>query len=412
MLKLIHNQWNHFSNWVSKRFALELDPRPSPSTSEPFEACYLPNEIEDYLADRLAQRPPPEPYLAAIQNALDGAMMHWISASTNSNCLLLVSSAADNLREILSTALDEWTCPLDSLTQWWLPWSARSADPQSLSADLLQVLNNQITVIQVASEQSPSRPLLIIPCLEQCFVRHPDGLEAIGQLVKTIKTHTEYFWLVGCNEWAWAYLNQVCELSAYFDHHCTLPSLDAAALKGWITQATDTMDVRFANPSKEEAERGSELVMGLTADQLDSYFHRLASLSEGLAPTAAQLWLRSLDVQEFHRDPESSPPPTASYRAPAAGSILTMGELSLPKLPSLHTADRYLLHAVLLHGAMTRQDLALSLADPIECIQPQLQSLFRTGLLQHQQGILRLHPIYYPQVKSVLRHNNFLLEVD
>jgi hypothetical protein len=411
MLRFIQTQWNHVSGWISKLISVDPDLNTLPSPSESFEACSLPADIEQYLAQQLPQLLPPEPYLSAIHTALTNAMAQWTTGTANS--LLLLSSATEDLSRILTVALDRWQSPLDAaVTQWPLPWHDRPPDPQRLTTDLQQVLSKSITAIQVEVERSPSRPLVIVPSLEQLFLRQADGLEAVAQLIHTIAAHPEYFWLVGCNEWAWAYLNRVCYLSAYFDTRCTLPALDGDALKDWLTQAVDLMGVSFAHQSEGAADGSARLVMGLTTDQVASYFSRLATLAEGLAPTAAHLWLRSLEVPALPSHPELITPPTRADQVPALRTVLQTGKITLPKLPALDAAERYLLHAVLLHGAITLPHLVLSLADPVQRVQSQLQSLLRTGLLQQQQAVLRINPIYYPQIKADLKRNNFLLEVD
>ncbi|MEL6332705.1 MAG: helix-turn-helix domain-containing protein, partial [Cyanobacteria bacterium J06626_26] len=234
--------------------------------------------------------------------------------------------------------------------------------------------------------------LMVVSSLEQCFLRCIQGWEGIEYLQTLSTQDPSRFWVFGCNHWAWAFLERVCQVSAYLEQVVALPKLSGPELATWLTplleanletQATGPM-VQIAAPS-------------------DGYWSSLASTTDGVASTAAQVWLKSLQIRAESLTDEG-----------AIANEATLLELlpvkpTLPGLMTLETMDRYLLHSLLIHREMTRSHLAHSLGEAERNIRSRLQVLRREGIILQRGRRFSVHPAHYPKLYSELGNNNFLI---
>jgi hypothetical protein len=127
-------------------------------------------------------------------------------------------------------------------------------------------------------------------------------------------------------------------------------------------------------------------------------FENLADLSQGISTVAAQVWLRSLSMAESEK--EKSEKGDRSETAKNPSKIKLLKQTTLPDLPDLSKEDLYLLFSLGLHGGMTLQDLALSLAERESKIQGQIQVLWNSGLIWRKGNMLTVNPAHYPKLKK------------
>ena len=76
---------------------------------------------------------------------------------------------------------------------------------------------------------------LVVPHLEQFFLRHYDGLTLLRRLLDHIFSHNRR-WLVGCDSWAWAYLSKALQVDTVFPLPFILEAFDQERLKIWFQQ--------------------------------------------------------------------------------------------------------------------------------------------------------------------------------
>ncbi|MEO0406854.1 MAG: helix-turn-helix domain-containing protein, partial [Cyanobacteria bacterium P01_A01_bin.135] len=266
--------------------------------------------------------------------------------------------------------------------------------------------------------------LVVVPCLEQCFLRCIDGWSAVEYLRSVAIRNRNCFWVFGCNQLAWNFLDFVSQISAYFGQVVTLPELDGDNLRDWLdpigqtviesSQQQDTLQ-SWLDPLRQQA---VEIEQGKDAedDPRQIYWSSLATQCLGVGAIAARLWQRSLRVTAEEELPPLDPPDQEDKEAGNASrpepARLTLHQTAptLPSLPNLTAADRYLLHALLIHGEMTRPHLALSLGETDSETQATVQKLLREDLLEQRHDTLSVQPIYYPKLKTDLGNNNFFLE--
>jgi hypothetical protein len=216
-------------------------------------------------------------------------------------------------------------------------------------------------------------------------------LEAIEHLQEHVFRDPSQFWLIGCNNWAWQYLNYVCNVGAYLGEAVSLPTLSKTELREWLAPVLGVVDLDVGqNEGDEKAAKSQE-----------QYFDNLADLSRGLSHVAAQLWLRSLrcespESDEFQGEEEI----VARVRQDKA---------ELPDLPELLPEDLYLLYSLLLHGGMSLSHLALSLGESETTVQSRVQFLWHADIVERQRDWLWVNPAHYPRIRATLDSNNFLV---
>lgn len=350
----------------------------------------------------------------AIQEMLTAAVTRWRESLDAENSLVIIAPPSEPLREILTLALEDWPQVAVELVQP-LEHYYRPRDPLAIQAQLSNALApdeesesswnsskadqprcgkegaNPIDSEQTVEDQLASRrQVVLIPALEQCFLRCIQGWEGIEYLQHLVVQDPSRFWIIGCSSWCWAFLDRVCQISAYLETVEPLPPISKQHLQQWLEPLTQAVDQHLPETTEEgSAERTS--------------WSALASLADGRGAIATALWLNSLGIRKddlpADETADDSPPNPALYpRKPI-----------LPSLPSLTAVDRYLLHSLLLHQSLNRSQLALSLGESETIVRSRVQILRRSGVILQNQGSLTVNPIHYPRLRSELSNNNFLI---
>jgi hypothetical protein len=362
--------------------------------------CPLPGLWEVSLRQQVRSLPYPPPYLRAVADQIGQAVATWQRTLDAPNSLVLLGSPVDDGAAVLAAALDPAIAPggLQWLTP--LPWTARPADPLAVEAALVEALARLREAEDTDGEDDPEdlsrrSRVVVLPPLEQCFLRCIGGWRGVEWLRDTVGTQRNYFWLMPCNTWAWAFLNRVCQVEAYLNQTAGLPPLTGATLDRWLTPLAQGWALAQGQP-------GASATLGAIA------WPAFAAVGGRRPEVARALWLRSLRVRQAdlpqHPSPlaEGEPLPVPLYQV----------QPSLPPLPDLDAPDHYLLHGLMLHGVTSLAHLALSLGQPESIVQVQVQRLRQLGLLRTTPQGLGLHPAHYPRLAAELGANNFLVGDD
>ncbi|MDB9313598.1 hypothetical protein PN462_10850 [Spirulina sp. CS-785/01] len=361
----------------------------------------LPVSLQTQLWQEIQGLSTPMLYQRSIQDAIASAVENWQNNLEAPNSLVLLGNPVEPITQILEDSLDNWPSPILP-PKTLLPTLTRPPTPEKIKSQLQKATkpyqqqeSSQTVGDTIPSEQLEDRKtLLVIPCLEQCFLRCIGGWEGIEYLRDVVLASRDCFWVIGCNHWAWDFLNFVCQINAYFDQVQPLPELEGEACQDWLDAIAKTV-IALDSPEEDQEKRRH------------SYWKSLASQSSGISSIAASLWLQSLRISPDDFD-EDTPPSLNSESLPP----LQETQPSLPHLPPLTVKDRYILHSVLIHGRITRSHLALSLGESASIIQSYVQVLIRKGLLQQQQGQLSIYAAHYVKLKTELANNNFFVGED
>ncbi len=382
----------------------------------------LPDTTAAQLWQKVAALASPNAYQTTVHKAVTAAVQDWQQHLDAPNSLVIVGSPVEPMANILNDSLQAGIdrLPLQMITPF--PCGHRLQDPlticdqiQAALAPYPQIDTNQVTAVddpETTDGLDQRYTLVVIPCLEQYFLRCIGGWDSIELLRNSAIHNPHCFWLIGCNRWAWDYLNFVCQIGADFSEVQALPQLDAAALQEWLGDLANPQ-MRLRPTASERQNSPTDTDATTVAERSQSYWATLASQSEGISQVAAHLWLQSLRTRQGAVNGESTQTDQTADQSAATSSeslpTLYQVQPSLPPLPSLTPFDRYLLHAILIHGSMTRPHLALSLGEAESQIQSRIQWLLRAGILKRYKGALTVKASHYVKLKVELANNSFLV---
>lgn len=354
----------------------------------------LPHLVVSALTQEIKKLPVVSEYTMALQSTLEQALTAWQEDNDAPNELVILSNPVEPLLKIIQESINNFHAP----DGWKIRLISRSTRPENF-CNISQVLETDLgidTETDLNKDSTDSKELIVIPSLELCFLRQIYGLDGIEYLRELIFKDNSRFWLIGCNNLAWQYLDYVYNICAYFERTITLPGLDGSQMQKWLMPILANANIGLTWDVESAEEREAKL---------KSYFDRLADVSQGSISVAAELWWRSLScIAETEESSEAS----AEKDNTANSTVVKLDKIKLPELPDLTAEDRYLLFSLLLHQKMTLQHLALSLGDPEDMIQFELQKLLTTGVVKRDRPFFKINPAYYPRLQNYLKNNNFI----
>jgi hypothetical protein len=363
----------------------------------------LPENISDQIAQRLQSLTSPPAYHTHIRESISTSVADWQQRLAAPNSLVILGSPVEPIGQIMHESLQDWPdaplkpiAPLDCLT--------RPHDPLTMLQQFRQALEPYPVSLEQNEERhsntdplSDRQTILIIPSLDQCFLRCIGGWEGVEYLRDLSIHNRNCFWVVGCSHWAWNYLDFVCQISAYFSEVKPLPNLDGDMLRDWLDPLAKTV---ISVDDSEEQEESRQL-----------YWKSLANQSSQVSRIAVQLWHQSLRIHQDDLDAAQDSTDDLSISKSLPFKLYETTPV-LPSLPSLSIIDRYIVHSLLIHNCTSHAHLALSLGEPESQIQSRVQRLLRENVLELQNDQLSVRATYYAKLKTELDNNNFFVGED
>ena len=410
-----------FANWFPQAQAqiqaqaAELEAKVTQSSlnqSSPTTLAYLQEKVEALTS--------PQSYQDALLSKLEEVLAQWQEQEDAPNSLIVLGSPVQSLSLLLNETLALWQ-QRNIVQLKFLNWSARPQDFATIQAQLQQEIGSFLNsfnqdsrdkFLSVTATRSEEKDLLVIPDLSWCFLRCVDGFDGIEYLRDLIVQEPSVFWLIGCNDWVWEYLDRVCQLSTYCEQTFPLPALTDIELKQWLNPVSQTIKFKFSDGQDNQINNGNDRENNqedwISSAEKD-YFARLADLSLGINSIAGKLWLNSLYIQESEAESDND---RTSETEDNSDKNLLLKNATLPRLPNLTKDDRYLLLSLGLHGRMSLSELARSLGETESRVQSQVNILRRLGVIERRKGLIWLNPTHYSRLKQDLANNHFLLGED
>ncbi|MBE9215444.1 ArsR family transcriptional regulator [Plectonema cf. radiosum LEGE 06105] len=377
--------FNRFQTWLldNRKFLLSRFSTDEQETQEPEKSLIeLPPNLASKLVAAVDDLPSHKSEVEAIQSTLDEALNKWLSNPLQAdNSVVILSSPVTTVSRILTESLQNWASKQEIQLRP-LQWIGRPEKAESIKTKLQQQLGRGVAITE-----SKQPEIVVISNLNWCFLRCVEGLEGIDYLQDVLLQDDSRFWVIGAGKIGWEYLNHVSHFNAYCGETLELPRLTGEQLQAWFEPIVSGFNITFAQPSIE---------FGNTKENQNyqsRYFEKLASVSQGLNTVATEIFLRSIPYEIKEND----------------NVILEAQNPELPNLPSLDAHAHYILYSLLLHGDLTLAALSESLGDEINFVKGQIQMLRRQGLVKKKHEILTLNPIHYPQLKTELANNNFII---
>ena len=376
-----------FKTWVfeSRSFIFSWYTKDRNQIQEPTKSLVeLPSSIREELVVETNKLPDNPTDTEAIRSSIDETFEQWRSQPKSAeNSIVIVASPVMVVSRIVIEIIENWSAQKEVSVRI-LPWNNRPADADTILEKLQHYVETETTEID-----SDLTEVIVIPNLSWCFLRSMDGLDSIDYLQQMLLHDPARFWIIATGQITWDYLNSITDIEADCGRVSPLPKLDSDSLREWLKPVISELNISFANPRLEskilDGDRDAETV----------YFEDLASISQGISIVALQAFLASVSYE----------PPDEDHKR----GILQAESPELPNLPDLESIDRYILYFLLLHQDITMTALAYSIGDRESAIRGRIKFLRSEGLIEEQDAILKVNPIYYPKLKQELLDNNFVI---
>ena len=323
--------------------------------------------------------------IKAIRSCISESFEHWRDCPDSSNnSIVLLTSPVMIVSRIIIEIIETWA-EQEQVSVNILPWNGRPKDLDSIQTELREYVKQKSP--KDCSEQIE---VMVIPNLAWCFLRSMDGLDGIDYLQKMLLHDASRFWVIATGQITWDYLNSITDIEADCGRVFTLSKLESDSLQQWLKPVVSELKIAFADPDLE-----SRIING-DRDNETIYFDDLTTVSEGVSVIALQAFLASIVYEVESEKGEDF-------------GILKAQSPELPKLPDLNPIDHYILYFLLLHSDITLSALAYSISDRESRIRKQIKFLREEGLVEEQNEVLKVNPIYYPNIKQELINNNFVI---
>lgn len=314
------------------------------------------------------------PACAPLLDDLGRAMAQWLEKPAAAGTLLAVVTPPSDRGDVVGSWAD--TADVRTLK----PPSQRTGD---LNLDALASV--------------PDDTALVVPQLERWFVRSPEGLERMRQLLAVLSVRQQV--LIGCNSFAWAFLAKAIRIDLVAPGPFTFRPFDGAMLEEWLVGLARAE--LGGGSGFRMAESGGYLLREGAEQETRNFFKTLAGRSLGIPGIAWHMWRDMLRLDDLEGASDGSQGEHSAQRQ--TFWIAAMDELVLP---GDYPRDLlFALHALCLHGTLTPQQLIAAVPDNSGAAM--IPALRGSKFIQFESGELSIRPEAYPAVRAGLLSSGF-----
>ena len=251
---------------------------------------------------------------------------------------------------------------------------------------------------------------LVVPRLERFFLRHEAGLALVRSFVERLMSRRRV--LLGCDSWAWAFLQHAIGIEDLLGSPLTLAPFHAPRLDAWFRGSYDLRNIEFRQRRNDEPvfleqAADSESHSEESEPETSLLIKSLAARARGNLGVAHELWRSSLRIC----DPESEGDEPAMESSRSTLWVVSPSELELPKLANgADPLHRFILHAILLHAGLSVATLDTLLPFSREDICRRMSELRAAGFVHEQNGLFQVSLAAYPEVRQDLCGQGFLVD--
>lgn len=314
------------------------------------------------------------PACAPLLDDLDRAMKQWLSQPAAPGTLLAVVTPPSERGDVVGT------------------W-ASGAGLQTLRAPHARTGELDLAAIASLDGDAP----LVVPKLERWFLRTPEGLKRMRQLLALLSERRQV--LIGCNSFAWAYLAKAIRIDLVAPGPFTFRPFDGAMMEQWLVGlAKSELD---GGAAFRIADSGTYLLREGAEEETRHFFETLAGRSLGMPGIAWHMWRDMLRLDDTNEKSGGSQGEHSAKRE--IFWIAAMDELVLPG--DYPRELLFALHALCLHGALTPKQLIAAVPDNSGVAM--IPALRGSKLIGFANGELAIRPEAYPAVRAGLLSSGF-----
>ena len=242
--------------------------------------------------------------------------------------------------------------------------------------------------------------LVVIPRLEDWFIRHRNGLRTVRNLLAAIDGCGRQV-VVGCNSWAWVFLGKAVGADLVLPDAVTFIAFDEMRLHRWFGQlaaAEATGSVRF----RRSQTGNNVLELGEDGTPKDDYLRTLAGRSMGIPWVAWHMWRRSLRSDEDEGPASDAKAVMSADKDEVPGEqTLWVAALDEYVLPGKNEQSALLvLQALLIHGPLSAAHLRLVL--PLVGESNIVSVLVKAGFVARDGDRFTCRAAAYPAIRAGL----------
>ncbi|MDX9803746.1 MAG: hypothetical protein RBS96_06995 [Dehalococcoidales bacterium] len=249
---------------------------------------------------------------------------------------------------------------------------------------------------------------------EKWYLRQTEGLDLIRKLINRLQSLRKSY-VIQCDSWAWAYLSVALEINQLYPEPIVLEPLDYNKLEIWLGSPSVSKGVRdwvfrqsnngnyVINPSVSGVQKADENIV--TTD----FLKHLAAYSRGNPGVARAIWALNLQALP-DEDADESMVKEAHAQEGRVIWVKPWAQDNCPYMAKREKISLMVLHAILLHGGLSVDELNYLLPSPAHQIQIALHQLFLAGLVEEDAGEYFVTPAGYPSVRQTLYGEGFLVD--
>ena len=269
---------------------------------------------------------------------------------------------------------------------------------------LYQFIANTLSIDDVGNQKElieainklHTKKILIIENIQHLYLRTFNGFDAMRSLVEIInQTQNQIFWIISGSQHAWDYLAKSVQIEDYFHSVVRLGSMKTDAINSLIRKRnqiggfkiiyvppTEMQDYnKFKNASEDEQQNILE----------KRFFKKLNEFASNNISMALMYWL--LSTKKVTDDQIM----IGEFNNPDKSFIQVMTETRI-----------FILLALILHDGLTLADLTLVNNQSPDIFRLQVSSLEENGIIITDGGLLKVNPLIYQNVVSVLKSKNLI----
>lgn len=253
----------------------------------------------------------------------------------------------------------------------------------------------------------------VIPELERWFLRHANGLWLVRELLEQAASGQMGTGIIGCDSWAWAYLQRVWPISS--PTALALQAFDGRALARYFMVSSlgdGETKVRFRNARTGEPLLCSASEKTGAKEEVSRELQQLAAHCRGNVAIAREYWRKRLRTEPETKHVQASDGVDALPGQGAAEDVVWLAPgIEGPVLPVETGEDLiFILHNLLLHNGLTATTLAELMPLPKTQLISKLLRLQAMDLVESNADVWRVSALGYPSVREFLRSHGYLVD--
>lgn len=335
----------------------------------------------------------------------------WESAATALDVALSDWLEADDPEPAVCFLIGQPWCGHGEILEKW----AAMRDAEVIAApSSLEILQGEPDWLR---KWGTNQRLWVLPRLERCYLRHVDGLTLVRAVLERAAGGDLGRGVIGCDSWAWAYLQRVWPLAQ--PKTLTIQAFDG-----------DRLTRLFACPAKQGASRHARICHAKTGTPIipsweeitqgdyvvGKELKQLAAHCRGNPGTAWAYWRNRLrsEPEALENAPENAD--ENALGGPKQGSndpdtIWFAADMADPAMPMEADEDMaFVLHGLLFHNGLNADALASILPLSQSRIMSILLRLKGCDLVSREEACWRVSALGYATVRGFLRERDYLTD--